>query len=395
MRAEGRWNAVVRAWPVWCSVVIGLVSWSSWGHCVFAFAVVVPWAAAKTRKQAVLAAFGYYMAGMRDLALIVQPFFAMSKGTGLLAGLVALVFWAAILALILALCWRRDLHERAWGVLVALFILAIPPLGWLSVIHPLNSAGWLFPGTSLMGVALTVILMLVLAQNSVRSSIRLSVTTCVLLLLSACLNLSYQDPLPPNEWVAIDTQLGTLKPDTQSAWLRVETINQASINVPRNGVGIFPESALGIWSPRTQYWLNQQRDQVTVIGATRKHVDGGLRLLNSVGILRAGHDPIWIDARVPMPVGMWIPGQNDGYIATLKTNPDTVNINGERAVFSICYEDLLAWTNMTAVFQKPTVLVSLSSLWFANGLSLNDNERRTAHGWARLISAKYIRAVNW
>lgn len=163
---------------------------------------------------------------------------------------------------------------------------------------------------------------------------------------------------------------------------------------------VFPELAVPDWRPRSQYWLqpaiNATRDGhlAFITGAMRRATVGSAeasetRMVN--GLLVVQHGRVnWLDGRVSFPGAMWAPGQ---YMAPLSQAPVVELDDHVRAVFNICYEDLLPWTQLQAFAQRPDLLVGLASTWSVTGLDHGEQAAITA-GWARLFGVPTLRAVN-
>jgi apolipoprotein N-acyltransferase len=97
--------------------------------------------------------------------------------------------------------------------------------------------------------------------------------------------------------------------------------------------------------------------------------------------------------RVPVPIGMWQPFGKSGVPLHLNA-PDTVTIDGQRAAVLICYEQILTYPVLTAMLERPTVLVGISNTYWIAGTPIPRYQRSALHAWARLFGLPYLLAVN-
>ena len=100
---------------------------------------------AKSRPARYLAALAYYLTGSAGISAGAANFF----GPGHLG--LGIVLWLSS-AILLALPWM--LARGVLGTLFALLLTALPPLGLIGWLSPLNAAGVAFPGLNLTGIGL-------------------------------------------------------------------------------------------------------------------------------------------------------------------------------------------------------------------------------------------------
>lgn len=171
----------------------------------------------------------------------------------------------------------------------------------------------------------------------------------------------------------------------------LQEVDRAGSIAPR--VLIFPEMALSVWRPRSGYWLDDAAQATAdgrvswITGAMKANASGAL--VNGVLVVDHGHVH-WLDGQVSFPGAMWRPG---GYRSP-RSFPPVVELAGQRAVVSICYEDLVPWAQWKAFLQKPDLHISISSLWVVTGIDW-DGQARSVDGWARMFGVPTLRSTNF
>lgn len=393
------------------SATIAMAAWSSWGHPSWALLAIVPWALCRTRSQAFGAALAYYSASMTDLTVITARFFELGIFWGTVAGICAWLVWATVLAAAQALPHSPNRLWQPFGVLVGLVLTAIPPVGWFSVVSPLNALGYWFPGTAWWGLLFGALFIFAIAQTVVGLSVTkrdvFTVWPIVGVALLTVVSIAHvlwhaRTPLQsPAGWVTVDTHLGAYRDGQMASLERVQELNRVIAqqkSVPGTRVLVLPEMAIGEWRPRTAFWLKEsihatdtdQGSGFSWISGASYVQDADKRDLANGVLLASGNQVQTRAGRIPMPLAMWRPG---GYAAHPWSVP-VFELDGQRATVSICYEDLLPWAQWQSYWQNPTVHLSLSSLWFAQDLHVGSIQERSATGWARMFGVPLLRAVN-
>jgi hypothetical protein len=202
-----------------------------------------------------LAALAYFGVGGSALPSEVQSFF----GSGWVIGIGLWVLSSVILAAPWA--WA----SRGWRVVVVLLIEAVPPLGFFGWLSPLATAGVLYPGLGLVGFALGLALLWVLAvlarPASTLTALTLSMVASVVLSgASVWANAAYTPPEPPAGWIGVSTHVGRESGDVMADVARNQQwIDQAAAAVAQEAqagakkglVVALPEDVAGTWGPGT------------------------------------------------------------------------------------------------------------------------------------------------
>ncbi len=392
------------------SASIGFLSWQGWAHPALALLVIAPLAWRQTRRQVFGVALAYYAASTVDLTVAISRFWDFDPITGFAAGVCAWLGWSAVLAATQALPHMKNRNLRPLGVLAGLVLTVIPPVGWFSVVSPLNALGFWFPGTGWWGLLLGGIAILALTfwvvQLTDRTSLGLrhakagAAGVWILVLTAITANMLWTRPLTPDGWIAVNTHFGRYRGEQLETLQRAEYISQVVAKHTRDAgtrVIVFPEMAIGQWRPRSAHWLSPAIAETSdsgvawIAGASyasdNDHPDKNL--INGLVVAARGKVKV-LPGRIPAPIAMWRPG---GYVAHPWTTP-VVEIGGQRATISICYEDLLPWAQLQSYWYRPTVQLDLSSLWYASDLSVGRFQGQSLDGWARMFNVPVVRATN-
>lgn len=334
--------------------------------------------------------------------------FFPDMGNPLAFGWLAMTGWAVVLCTTLVLPsllpWAKNPRLQPFLLLSGVALSVIPPVGWFSLVSPIQAVGYWFPDTGWWGLALGCISMVYLAfwgQQVALQNLHQFYRKPMIMASGLCLALSililnalHQPLNTPNGWQGEDTNFGVLShTDKKAAFHRANTISERVLASSAKVV-VFPEGAIGEWRPRTQYWLesaiaNTASGQVWIAGAETAADLGELR--NGLIVVHSGHAE-FLPGRFPMPGGMGWPLGN--YQAN-RWNAPVTEVHGRRVTFSICYEDMLPWAQWQSYWERPDVHVSMASLWFAADLNVSHIQQASLQGWARMFGVPMVRAVNW
>ena len=146
-------------------------------------------------------------------------------------------------------------------------------------------------------------------------------------------------------------------------WLQQRSLNS------HGTVVIFPETVIPRWNAATEiFWkptLNQlvNSGKTIVLGATVRGLASGP--VNKI-IIRGASGPGSFSQRIPLPISMWRPFTRSAFPLRL-ASLGTVRLAGERPTFLVCYELLLTWPVLSAMFEHPTILVGVANDYWARG----------------------------
>lgn len=348
------------------------------------------------RATAGLGAFalmaGYYLAGAQEAPLAVTRFFpAATAGFGPL-------LWVAQ-AVVLALPYGGLYRFGTTGLMLALLLTALPPLGVIGWLSPLLAAGVWFPATAVPGLV-AMLLLFACAASPPAAMLRRWRRCAALLAVSAWAQtpLHAVSPSLPPGWVALDTHAGRYPRDAMAVLLREARLEQRVRGALRSGATLvlLPESAAGVWTPWVADSWRQTVDQarrqgaVLLLGAEMPRGDGGWAdALLVRGALRGT-----LDARVPIPFGMWRPWDKISCRANW-FGSGLVILQGHELAVSFCYEDTLMFPLLWSFLRgRPQAILSLADDWFAQGMSEPAMQRNALFAQAQLYGVPVLRALN-
>jgi hypothetical protein len=374
---------------------------------------------ARSRRYAFANALAYYAAGLWPMIPAARHFAPIPA---------AVLMWAVsavMLSTLWALAWtpERGFHS-IWRLLLAQIAGILPPLGVIGFISPLTGAGYLFPGTGWAGLAATALLPGVVIRTP-----RLALLAVFALGLGSHL-LNLADVRPPAGWEAVNTDFRDTS-NLYQEFVAAHSIQQRAASSSAR-VLIFPESVIPRWSDATGEFLRQTLNvsrahgQILAIGAGLSRtsaIDAELvkayDFTSAIQALRSndrqplpalteiemhtepfentllvlGAESSTFYQRVPVPIGMWQPFDKSGVPLHLNA-PATVGIDGQRVAVLICYEQILTYPVLTAMLERPTVLVGISNTYWIAGTPIPRYQRSALRAWARLFRLPYLLAVN-
>ena len=325
-------------------------------------------------------ALAYYLIGSVSIIGAIEGFYGPHHA---MAGILA---WIAT-AILLSAPWL--LASNARGVLSALFIISLPPLGLIGWLSPVTAVGVLYPDLGWVGIAFTVAMMMI-TPSVIKTPSRNNVPPLVMLLVMAGIaNLMYQAPSIPSGWAGIDTSIHPSGGDVLASIRN----NQAAINSAlTRGRGakvlVFPEAVIDQWLPGTQRQFADaaQPGQTWLIGAQTSR-------FNSVVSIAYGKINVVTDAAAILPGGNWQPWSD--YSLHPAWWQKIAVINGKRVWISICVEQVLPWTWFEALLEKPDMVLAISNQWWADTASSAPRiQRDSTYAWARLLGVPIISAIN-
>ena len=309
----------------------------------------------------------------------------------------ALMAWAAWASASLALSLPWALPPRRGGLLAALLLTALPPLGVIGWLSPMNAAGVLFPAMGWIGLllmlALAVILPLALRDWDGSRRVLVPLLVCAVLANAAAVVRHGVGLAPalPKGWIGIQTQI---KPDDGNVLAGIAN-NQAVIAAGLDqGTGarvlVFPEAILPNWygGTRAQFAAAVPPGQVWLLGVQMGARDAVVRVEQGYA------DPVPVTEAAGLLLGGdWQPW-----------NPRSLrpawwqrvfDLDGQRVWAAICVEQVQPWTWLEALWQRPTVILAQSNAWWAAPWSAAPGiQEASTRAWARLMGVAVVTAVN-
>ncbi len=373
------------------AALAGGIGWS--GHVLalpVAFAFPALWAFSRSRLIAAAVSAAYFLAASRGLPQGVANFYASDLWPGLL------LWFAASLAFVLvhaALWTKLSGKGRAARYLAAAALMGMPPFGIVGWAHPLTAAGVLFPSSGWWGLAAAAAGLLAMTTRCWPVA---AIVLAGFWLWSAA---TWTPPPPPAGWAGLDLALGQSLGRDATLERQQELLGAVKRKAGEGArVVVFPESALGFWTPTVErLWRSKLHGTpVTVIAGAAIVDDAGYD--NVLIAVSAEAATILYRERMPVPVSMWQPwrswfGESGGARAHLFANP-VVELGGERIAPLICYEQLILWPVLQSAQHSPGMIVAVGNGWWTKGTSIVAIQKASARAWARLFGIPLVTAFN-
>jgi hypothetical protein len=246
-------------------------------------------------------------------------------------------------------------------------------------------------------MTLAILALMAGAARSTQKWKVLTLVSMVAISISLAANLWYIPSKIPAGWTGIDTTMGAYPKDRSAAYQRHQVLMEAVEAKLKAGakVIVLPEEIAGLWRDGSQFWWRGTEQMAREMGATiiagADLPADGERFFNGAVLMGAttgtAHD------RVPMPIGLWRPGQDVSGVPDL-FGRGSLGIHGVRVATSFCYEDFLVYPLLLSSLDRPQTIISLANNWYATDLAALWIQRRSIENQARLFGLPVVRAVN-
>jgi len=367
------------------AALIGGLGWS--GNPTLHFlALLYPFVYIYSRRRLdTLSAVFYYAASTWPIIPGAQSFFQTGHHLGK-----PIAIWIAITALG-SLPWILFYHRRflPLSAIAALLALALPPMGLVTVAHPLIATGLWFPGTRWFGLALPPVLI------AAHKRLGTPIVFAVFILASLAVHARFARRIADPHIVAVNTNLGSeLGAGAQEA---ERTLQQIALAHP-NALLIFPESVIPDWSAaHDSRWAStfaQLSAQHTgILIGTTIPIPNTMASRN-VLLSRGYTEHLSYVQRVPIPLGMWQLGESRrGFPLSLRF-PAAIRVWNRRAGVLLCYEQMTFWPAVETMARGPEMLIAPSNLYWARDTSIPAIQHLAAQDWADLWAIPIYEARN-
>jgi hypothetical protein len=388
-----------------------------------AVSILLPavWVRQTSARSCFSCAFAYYLSALWSVPVVARNFFGPSAG--LLDGILLWLAASVLLALPWRFAWSESGKSALWRVPLGLLASILPPIGLIGWASPTAAAGLLFPATSYVGFALTLLLPSCLAVLPRRTVV------CAVVLVVGCNAIRPKSPEVPTGWQGIDTRYGGVAHDAVNPVREYQIADdiKARALASTARVIVFPESVLPRWTRASDlFWADtisalRSAGKVVVIGAITPtdthseydftaslaalHEAPGVRhdfrrpsrqpapVAYTNGVVIRGASSSEFTQRVPVPAGMWRSFTNTGAPLRL-SSPAVIPIANQSAAILICYEQLISWPTLTAFLDRPTIVIAIANQFWVAGTAIPEVQRNTVRAWARLFHVPVILASN-
>lgn len=369
-------------------MLAALLGWLAWPCHLLPFSIIAPALIMRSpsRTMAALATLAYYLAASIGVVHGAEVFFGQGQGSTM-EGIVLWLSVGAINATPWTAFWHRNSFLRTRTAL-ALIILSVPPFGLVGWASPLTAAGDFFPGFGFAGIALTLWLIMSIADTDVTA-------VAIMLLAALAANYYFIDPSAGMQEIAINTSFGGVASGGRD-FLADYKRNLAALSLAsksKASITVLPETIAGTWTSATaELWKLAAIQSAGIIAV------GAERLLRSNGyengmVLMSRHGYRFFPQRVPVPVSMWRPWAKDGAKADWPGS-GVAQFDGHRIGYLICYEQLLVWPALVTAYHHPDLVVGMANDWWARGTSAPGIQRMSINAWSRLFGWTMVDAVN-
>lgn len=367
------------SWPMSAvtAALIGALAWRG-PFLLLVLPIAVPWLILHqaTRLNAAAVALAYFLAASVPAIAVTQAFAPGNVLHGWLIWLLA----SSILSLPWALLWSARSAQWIWRCPLALAVSSLPPVGLICWASPLVSAGLLFPGTGLVGVAATAFVPVVWP-----------IRPLVLTALMLAANLLYRPPLPTTGVESLNTKdSADLFQKEEAARTAIHSSHSTLVVLPEGAVRRWTEATEVFWAPTIEHLQATHRTALVGIGLP---IANSQEFQNAVLVI-GDEGPHVLIQRIPIPVGMWKPfGPPDGVPLNL-TGPGTIHVGRERLAILICYEQLLVWPVLQSAFEKPSLIIGVSNAAWTRHTNIPAAQWACLSAWSRLFGIPHVAAIN-
>jgi hypothetical protein len=379
--------------------ITGYISWHGniYGLIAAPF-IALLWSQTKNKTHAYLITLSYYLAASHGLIKGAGVFFANSftSEASMFAGLAIWVIPSLFLLLPWGLLWSPKNH--CWRLTIIIIIISIPPIGLFGWANPITAAGILFPGAKWLGLAATLLLMILLCGPSSKTNIS---AITIISLLSLALNLTYQEPSIPQGWTSINTNISRVKNSDDEYHQNKSLIQQVGsliATTPNNiKVILLPELVVGTWNEPTKYlWqklaVKAKSLDITILLGTKIEITSKEYISGLIAI--GSGNSVFLPDRVPVPISMWRPWTDKPTAISYFFDPGINYINGKKITTLICYEQLLIWPILHSMLYKPDIILASSNVWWAKDTNIPDIQKQSIKAWSRLFNVPILEAMN-
>ena len=382
-------------------LLLGLAAWGEGRVPVLALALPILVAFSRSRLQAFCVAAGYAIATARFGASFIAAWFDHQLAIGA-AGVLACGF---LTGCVWAVGWTASgrLGARALAITAA-WLLALAA-GIAVPGHPVIGAGYLFPGSGWIGVAIALTLptMAMGAASSLATSALRSVGLLGFVFLLAVAGVLLREGEPTAHAVR------GIQPE-RTQWGRLSGQDEALERMQRMGAAaqgeqvasvVWPESIIGRFDPAMYPVLElellrgaRRSGRTQVVGMDIPAP--GERLFNAaVAFYPDGRTAIAI-ARQPAPLSLWKPWRHTATFVADWTAHNMLSMGqGDRAAVIFCAEEYMPVLYLlNEALDAPTVYLALTNTWAAQSPAAAAIQTWHSLGMARLFGRPYLKAEN-
>jgi len=329
--------------------------------------------------QAWFIAFIYFTCASHDLFLGI---FNFTQGHWLLS--VCLPVAANALIALPFVCVPKF---RCVGLVAAIILITIPPLGQIGWANPITAAGTLIPGLGFLSIGLFI---LAFCLIFIKPKFAFAIPIFSLLTLIIPI-----DPTTENNHSIqpVQTSLGALMTAKLDYHLDYQ-VQSELMQQPFHNVDfvVYPESALGrISAPAVDRWQRYAMQiNSGLIGGTERPLNDQA-LSNAMIYVDQSHFDVVYEARVNVPYFMQ---RNEPGFFRNQPGQGIFHLKGSRYGGLICYEAFITWPMLVTAFYNPQAMFIISNLWWAEHTRLVEILNMISRAWQRTFNIPLYLSVN-
>lgn len=338
-----------------------------------------------SRKEGMVVMAGWYAGATFSLPLVWRMFFNSEAGW---------LLWALLVLLLAAPALLAPRRRPALGIAVATLIAAVPPLGFVGLGNPMLLAGALFPRTGWVGLALTVMFLVLSAWKT-----KPAAAAQGLMLAVGAVTAGVALPAAPDDaWAATTYIDGHPAKSLDVAYARQDEVIRLAMDAVEQGakVIVFPEATNPDWDAGQAFYWKRVKDAAAAKGAqvlVGVYTDEW-ETPRTNGLVDLASSKIY-PATLSAPASLWQPWSRNNPFPLNWAGRELIPTKHGPAAHLICFEELLPWPlAMQELHGKPTWLLSAANQWFDRGWMLNP-QKRSVEMQARLWNLPLVRAVNY
>lgn len=399
-----------KASPYALAMAIGwLIGAGAWGEGrTPALAVVLPVAVALAgnRLQAFIVALAYMLGAERGGPFYISTWFDNNLLIGV--GLWIASALAGAAAWMLAWTAADKPWRKALATVIASLVALLPPVGIVTMGHPLVAWGYIVSGTGWIGVALSLLVPAGVVWMMANKSWRPVYAVGGLALFSVPFGSLGFNSEPMNTrdiggMVAVSTKWGKAE-DIYDILDRVQRMGRtvkALADDNLASVVVFPESVLQTYDPALFPILQaeilaqaQKAGQTVVLSMDLRDKDGNFETV-ATAMYPDGRAQT-ATARQTVPFALWKPWASEGSFKTDWTAGNILPLReGVTARVLFCYEEYIPLLSLINEAKDDHNLVMvLSNTWAAKDEGTAAIQARHSEGMARLFGKQMLRAEN-
>lgn len=383
------------------SGLIGLVCWSSPGDLLggLAWMAVLPmiWLLMPTRRATFYCAIAFYLTASPTSYMAVRNYFIDWPAAYCVAAQIGFLGFLVLPWLLLPPSSEPRLGVRTGGLLAALVLSAVPPVGVISAWHPLLSAGWVWPAGGWWALGLVFSCWLAVALSPrVRTA---AAASWALLMIGIPTNLLYQGP---GSTILTPVDLSLPRAETHLDFAgKLEHISRR-LKAERpagqaSSVAVLPENAFEEWKDGTramiQFALRRRLAEGPILAGTTFKDSAGT--WGGVVLLANGTEPQVLRARQPLVLSLWHPWDPVEHYSATWFTPGVLQVGQERVAIRVCSEEFpIFWMLVDQALHGATVMAVVGNHYWSTTTMHDVVQGRHGRAAARLFGIPIIRAIN-